>query len=92
MSIGDRPNLYFYQNILAKKIVKKFLNIINIATREMMRMMKHMQNDLLRSLKKIISIGPDRVCAFVAETIAGGLVGDVPPNKKIIGKNKKSLR
>ena len=30
-------------------------------------------------------------CAFIAETMMGGLVGDVPPTKDI-GKNKKNLR
>ena len=29
--------------------------------------------------KKILKIGPENICAFVAETIMGGLVGDVPP-------------
>jgi len=29
--------------------------------------------------EKILEIGPDKVCAFIAETVLGGLVGDVPP-------------
>ena len=31
--------------------------------------------------QKIVSIGSENICAFVAETISGGLVGDVPPTK-----------
>ena len=34
-----------------------------------------------RLKKKILKIGPENICAFVAETIMGGLVGDVPPTK-----------
>ena len=30
---------------------------------------------------KILKIGPERICGFVGETIMGGLVGDVPPEK-----------
>ena len=37
--------------------------------------------------KKILKIGPENICAFVAETIMGGLVGDVPPTKKLLEKN-----
>ncbi len=29
--------------------------------------------------KKILEIGPEKVCAFIGETMLGGLVGDVPP-------------
>ena len=32
-----------------------------------------------RVRNKIIEIGPEKVCAFIGETIMGGLVGDVPP-------------
>ena len=32
--------------------------------------------------KKILKIGSENICAFVAETVMGGLVGDVPPTKK----------
>jgi adenosylmethionine-8-amino-7-oxononanoate aminotransferase len=79
LSIGDRPNLYFYKNILNK-------NVRKINEHNFVRYKKEnetMENYALRSSKelenKILQIGPQNVCSFVAETMAGGLVGDVPP-------------
>ena len=89
LSIGDRPNLYFYQNILASNCKK-------ISEHNKYRYQRNDENDesyakrsAMELEKKILSIGPDRVCAFVAETIAGGLVGDVPPNKNYWKKIRK---
>jgi adenosylmethionine-8-amino-7-oxononanoate aminotransferase len=89
LSIGDRPNLYFYQNILAKNCKK-------ISEHNKYRYQKSNENDedyAQRSAKdlekKILSIGPNKVCAYIAETIAGGLVGDVPPNKNYWKKIRK---
>ncbi len=36
-----------------------------------------------------MSLGPENVCAFVAETIQGGLIGDVPPSKNYWKKIRK---
>ena len=79
LAIGDRPNLGFYKPILNKNVRKisehnylrnrkKNENIHQYATRSA---------DELE--KKIISIGPENVANFTAETMAGGLIGDVPP-------------
>ena len=39
-------------------------------------------------LEKILSIGPEKICGFVGETIMGGLVGDVL-GKKLLEIHKK---
>ena len=81
LSLGDRPNLYFYNKILNK-------NCLKISEHNQFRYKKNTESDLeysKRSAKeleqKIVSIGSENICAFVAETISGGLVGDVPPTK-----------
>ena len=79
LSIGDRPNLYFYKKILNK-------NVRKISEHNFVRYKKKnetMEDYAIRSSKeledKILKIGPEKVCCFVGETMAGGLVGDVPP-------------
>ncbi len=81
LNLGDRPNLYFYKNILNK-------NVIKVSEHNKYRHQKINETDDQYSLrcvqeieKKILKTGPDKICAFVGETIMGGLVGDVPPNK-----------
>ncbi len=81
LNLGDRPNLYFYKNILNKNVQK-------VSEHNKYRHQKVNETDnqyTLRCVKeiemKILKIGPENVCAFVGETIMGGLVGDVPPNK-----------
>jgi len=79
LSIGDRPNLYFYKNILNKNVKKiSEHNFIRYKNKN-----ETISNYGLRSAKelekKILKIGPENVCCFVAETMAGGLIGDVPP-------------
>ena len=34
-----------------------------------------------RIRKKILEVGPEKICGFIGETIMGGLQGDVPPTK-----------
>ena len=42
-------------------------------------------------LKKNIKYWTRKICGFVGETIMGGLVGDVPPAKKLLEIHKKNL-
>ena len=81
ISLGDRPNLNFY-----KPFFPRFRSKIN--EHNIYRIKKNeetIQEYETRSIneleKKILSIGADKVSGFVAETIMGGLVGDVPPTK-----------
>ena len=81
MSLGDRKNLrifkYFFPRYRAK------INEHNIYRHK--KISETIEEYSLRSAneleEKILKIGPKNVCAFVAETIMGGLVGDVPPAK-----------
>jgi len=79
LALGERPNLEFYRSMLSPyraripmhhPLYRKCDNesIDDYAKRSA----KELEN-------KIIEIGPEKVCAFVGETIMGGLVGDVPP-------------
>ena len=79
MSLGDRPNLRFYAPFFSKYRAK-------IPEHNKYRAKAPGESDhdyCLRSVadleRKILEIGPENVGGFVAETIMGGLVGDVPP-------------
>lgn len=93
LSLGDRPNLYFYKPILSK-------NVYKISEHNEFRHKKNNENSEAYAARcaneleqKIIKLGPENVCAFIGETIMGGLVGDVPPSnyywKKISNVCKK---
>ena len=79
LAVGDRPNLHFYQPLLPPNRAK-------VAEHNPFRQRKPdetLEAYARRSAKeledKILEIGPENVCAFLAETICGGLVGDAPP-------------
>ena len=57
---------------------KKFENENEYTTRSV--------QDLEKQIKKI---GPENICAFMGETMMGGLVGDVPPTKEYWKKVRK---
>ena len=79
MAMSERPNLDFYQPLFPKNRAK----IAQHHPRYMMQKGEPLDDYAKRSAKeledKIIEIGPEKVCAFIGETIMGGLVGDVPP-------------
>lgn len=79
IAVGDRPNLHFYKKILNKNNRK--INEHNIY-----RYKKNTETEEEYSLrsakeleKKILQLGPENVSCFIAETMGGGLIGDVPP-------------
>lgn len=79
MSLGDRPNLRFYAPFFSKHRAK-----IPEHNKYRAKALGESDHDYcLRSVadleRKILEIGPENVGGFVAETIMGGLVGDVPP-------------
>ncbi len=79
LSLGDRPNLRFYKKILNKNSYKiSECNIYRnkLANESEDEYASRCANELE---KKILSVGEENICAFVAETMTGGLVGDVPP-------------
>ncbi len=81
LALGDRPTTNFYQKTLSRFRAK-------IDMHHPLYKKKNYESEqeyALRSAnlleKKILQIGPEKVSGFVAETIMGGLVGDVPPAK-----------
>lgn len=79
LALGQRPNLEFYRPMLSPyralipmhhpyKLRKKGESLDEYARRSA---------DQLE--KKILEIGPEKICAYLGETIMGGLIGDVPP-------------
>lgn len=80
INLGDRPNnnAFAYKNMFFKKINEH--NPINkIKNNETF---EQYENRTVKELEdKIKKIGSDNICAFVGETIMGGLQGDIPPTK-----------
>ena len=79
MALGERPNLEFFSPLFPSNRAK-------IPQHHPLRMMREgetLDQYARRSAQeledKILEIGPENVCAFVGETIMGGLIGDVPP-------------
>jgi adenosylmethionine-8-amino-7-oxononanoate aminotransferase len=89
IALGDRPNLSFYKNILNKNVIK--INEHNLIRHKKKNETEEQYAERSASEleKKIIFIGADRVGSFVAETMAGGLIGDVPPAKNYWKKIRK---
>ena len=88
LSLGDRPNLRFYKNILNKNSYK--VSECNLyRNKKINESEEDYGNRCAEELeRKILSIGEENICAFVAETMSGGLIGDVPPKNywKKIGR------
>lgn len=79
MAIGERPNLEFYRPLFPTNRAKvsehnKFRHMLDHETED--QYSRRCADELEQ---KIVEIGADKVCAFIGETIMGGLVGDVPP-------------
>jgi adenosylmethionine-8-amino-7-oxononanoate aminotransferase len=79
LAVGHRPNLDFYNRLLPQERAKiPEHNIFrNKYPDETLDEYAHRSARQLE--EKILEIGPEKVCAFIGETIMGGLVGDVPP-------------
>lgn len=80
MSLGDRPNLEMYRDILPNKRARicehnpiRHQQVSETLAQYTLRTTQALEN-------KIIELGPENVASFVGETMMGGLVGDVPPS------------
>ena len=78
MAIGERPNLEFYRPLFPLNRAKisehnKFRHMLDDETED------EYSRRCADELEKNIRGGAQKVCAFIGETIMGGLVGDVPP-------------
>jgi adenosylmethionine-8-amino-7-oxononanoate aminotransferase len=79
LAVGDRPNLNFYAPLfpINRAKVSDHNPVLHRKPRETED--EYARRSARELEDKIIEIGPDKVCAFIGETIMGGLVGDVPP-------------
>ena len=81
LSLGERPNLEFYRPLQSQ--YRKRVSECNYQRNKLDNESEEdYTNRLVEEFKNIIEeIGADNICAFIGETIMGGLVGDVPPTK-----------
>jgi len=81
LSIGDRPNLAIYD--FMHPVGRFLVDEHNYYRKAYLG--ESREEYTLRCLgqfeAKVLDIGPEKIGGFVAETIMGGLVGDVPPEK-----------
>ena len=79
LSLSERPNLEFYRRMLSPYRAR--IPMHNPLYR--MKLDETLDDYARRSSQeledKIVEIGPEKVCAFLGETMMGALVGDVPP-------------
>lgn len=88
VTIGDKKNLHFFKNFSPKYRTKVLEHNIYRHKKKYESLNEYTERCVDDLKKKILRIGPENICAFVAETIMGGLVGDVPPTKNYWKKIK----
>jgi adenosylmethionine-8-amino-7-oxononanoate aminotransferase len=79
LALGERPNLEFYRPMLSPFRARIRMHHPLYLKRADETLDEYAQRSAQELEDKILEIGPEKVCAFVGETIMGGLVGDVPP-------------
>ena len=89
ISIGDKKNLNLFKDFYPNFRTKVSEHNVYRHKRSSETEDEYTNRCVDEIKKKIIKIGPDNICAFVAETVMGGLVGDVPPSKNYWKKIRK---
>ena len=79
VSIGDKANLKFFKNFFPKYRSKVKEHNIYRHKRSSESYIDYTNRSIKEIELKIKQIGPDNISGFIAETMMGGLVGDVPP-------------
>lgn len=79
LALGERPNLEFYRPMLSPYRARIPMHHPLYLRRDDETLDEYALRSAGQLESKILEIGPEKVCAFVGETIMGGLVGDVPP-------------
>lgn len=79
LALGERPNLEFFRSMLSPFRARIPMHHPLYLKKEDETLDEYAKRSAKELEDKIIEIGPEKVCAFVGETIMGGLVGDVPP-------------
>jgi len=77
--LGERPNLEFFRPMLSPFRARIPMHHPLYLQRKGESSDDYAKRSASELESKILEIGPDNVAGFVAETIMGGLVGDVPP-------------
>ena len=77
--LGERPNLEFFRPMLSPFRARIPMHHPLYLRKDDESLDDYAKRSAKELEDKIIEIGPENVCGFVAETIMGGLVGDVPP-------------
>lgn len=77
--LGERPNLEFFRPMLSPYRTRIPMHHPLYLKRDDETLDDYAKRSAKQLEEKIVEIGPEKVCAFVGETIMGGLVGDVPP-------------
>jgi len=79
LALGERPNLDFYQPMLSPFRAKIPMHHPLYLKKDNESLDEYAKRSAKELEDKILEIGAENICAFVGETIMGGLVGDVPP-------------
>lgn len=79
LALGERPNLEFYAPMLPKLRARIPMHHPLYLKRDNESLDEYAKRSAKELEEKILEIGSEKICAFVGETIMGGLVGDVPP-------------
>lgn len=77
--LGERPNLEFFRPSLSPYRARIPMHHPLYLKQEGESLDEYAKRSAQELENKILEIGPENVSGFVAETIMGGLVGDVPP-------------
>ena len=77
--LGERPNLEFFRPMLSPYRVRIPMHHPLYLQRKDETLDDYAKRSAKELEDQILEIGAEKVCAFVGETIMGGLVGDVPP-------------
>lgn len=79
LALGERPNLEFFRTMLSPYRERIAMHHPLYLQKKEETLDEYARRSAQQLEDKILEIGPEKVCGFVAETIMGGLVGDVPP-------------
>ena len=79
LALGERPNLEFFRPTLSPFRSRIPMHHPLYLKEENETLDDYAKRSAQQLKDKILEIGPEKVSGFVAETIMGGLVGDVPP-------------
>ena len=77
--LGERPNLEFFRPMLSPYRVRIPMHHPLYLQHADESIDDYAKRSAKQLENQILAIGAEKVCAFVGETIMGGLVGDVPP-------------